>query len=365
MGVRVEMVGTQFGVGPRGVPMPANISLANDGWICPAPILQNSNSTKISPQFNTESREAPPTLRLLSVFLSLDSTKRVMGSKFGYEYRYDFSMVDEDEINSKYKSASPKSIGARILLFDIRTKFIAVLRTDKEGEEERVLIDSEKYDTALYEDEPDDVRNRTMNVCCTKDPNFRPNTTLDDDTREQSNILRRKMVVGKSLEWLPSGFTEKVKYKNGRKIKVVMVSWVMDRAKEKLKLYLGERLGWHCSAIGDLRPWRFCSSYPPNCCSKPRNKLAGEAILVHRGNCSFVTKANVAEAAGASALLIINNSKELFKMLCESNETNVNIGIPVVMLPLDASATLRQSMINNSHDDVEAKLFCCILLYCS
>ncbi|KAL3655497.1 hypothetical protein CASFOL_001283 [Castilleja foliolosa] len=191
MGVRVEMVGTQFGVGPRGVPMPANISLANDGWICPAPILQNSNSTKISPQFNTESREAPPTLRLLSVFLSLDSTKCVMGSKFGYEYRYDFSMVDEDEINSKYKSASPKSIGARILLFDIRTKFIAVLRTDKEGEEERVLIDSEKYDTALYEDEPDDVRNRTMNVCCTKDANFRPNTTLDDDTREQSNILRR------------------------------------------------------------------------------------------------------------------------------------------------------------------------------
>ncbi|KAL3643277.1 hypothetical protein CASFOL_014092 [Castilleja foliolosa] len=49
----------------------------------------------------------------------------------------------------------------------------------------------------------------------------RPNTTLDDDTREQSNILRRKMVVGKSLEWLPSGFTEKVKYKNCRKIKVV------------------------------------------------------------------------------------------------------------------------------------------------
>ncbi|KAL3629600.1 hypothetical protein CASFOL_026822 [Castilleja foliolosa] len=80
-----------------------------------------------------------------------------MGSEFGYEYHYDFSLVDEDEINSKYKSAaSPKSNGARILLFDIRTKFIAVLRTDKEGEE-RVLIDSEKYDTALYEDEPDDV----------------------------------------------------------------------------------------------------------------------------------------------------------------------------------------------------------------
>ncbi|KAL3649558.1 Signal peptide peptidase-like 4 [Castilleja foliolosa] len=92
---------------------------------------------------------------------------------------------------------------------------------------------------------------------------------------------------------------------------------------------------------------------PPDCCSKPRNKLAGEAILVHRGNCSFVTKANVAEAAGASALLIINNAPELFKMVCESNETDVNIGVPVVMLPQYAGATLRQSMMNNSHVSIQ------------
>lgn len=31
--------------------------------------------------------------------------------------------------------------------------------------------------------------------------------------------------------------------------------------------------------------------------------------MVHRGNCRFTTKANVAEAAGASAVLIINNQK--------------------------------------------------------
>ncbi|KAL0347805.1 UNVERIFIED_CONTAM: Signal peptide peptidase-like 4 [Sesamum calycinum] len=74
-----------------------------------------------------------------------------------------------------------------------------------------------------------------------------------------------------------------------------------------------------------------------------------EAILVHRGNCSFVTKANVAEAAGASALLIINNQTELFKMVCEANETDVDIGIPVVMLPQDAGAVLKQSMRNSSH----------------
>ncbi|KAL0412025.1 UNVERIFIED_CONTAM: Signal peptide peptidase-like 4 [Sesamum latifolium] len=92
---------------------------------------------------------------------------------------------------------------------------------------------------------------------------------------------------------------------------------------------------------------------PADCCSKPRNKLTGEAILVHRGNCSFVTKANVAEAAGASALLIINNQTELFKMVCEANETDVDIGIPVVMLPQDAGAVLKQSMRNSSHVSIQ------------
>ncbi|KAG8363314.1 hypothetical protein BUALT_Bualt19G0009500 [Buddleja alternifolia] len=92
---------------------------------------------------------------------------------------------------------------------------------------------------------------------------------------------------------------------------------------------------------------------PPDCCSKPRNKLTGEVILVHRGNCSFVTKANVAEAAGASALLIINNQTELFKMVCEANETDVKVGIPVVMLPHDAGASLKRSMGNSSHVSIQ------------
>lgn len=43
MGVRVELVGTQFGVGSPGVPMPTNISLVNDGWICPKPSMQGMN----------------------------------------------------------------------------------------------------------------------------------------------------------------------------------------------------------------------------------------------------------------------------------------------------------------------------------
>lgn len=40
MGVRIALVGTQFGVGSPGVPMPQNISLVNDGWVCPRPTMQ-------------------------------------------------------------------------------------------------------------------------------------------------------------------------------------------------------------------------------------------------------------------------------------------------------------------------------------
>ncbi|KAL3536812.1 hypothetical protein ACH5RR_000178 [Cinchona calisaya] len=93
---------------------------------------------------------------------------------------------------------------------------------------------------------------------------------------------------------------------------------------------------------------RLALADPPDCCSTPKSKLAGEVILVHRGNCSFTTKANVAEAAGASAVLIINNQKELFKMVCEANETDVRINIPTVMLPVDAGQSLEANMRNKS-----------------
>ncbi|KAI0526856.1 hypothetical protein KFK09_002448 [Dendrobium nobile] len=50
-------------------------------------------------------------------------------------------------------------------------------------------------------------------------------------------------------------------------------------------------------------------SDPPECCTQPKNKISGDVLLVHRGNCKFTTKARIAEAAGASAILIINNRK--------------------------------------------------------
>ncbi|KAL1087955.1 hypothetical protein V6Z11_D08G218200 [Gossypium hirsutum] len=56
-------------------------------------------------------------------------------------------------------------------------------------------------------------------------------------------------------------------------------------------------------------------SDPCDCCSHPKNKLANDFIMVDRGHCKFTTKANNAQAAHASAVLIINNQKELYKMV--------------------------------------------------
>lgn len=39
---------------------------------------------------------------------------------------------------------------------------------------------------------------------------------------------------------------------------------------------------------------------------------------------------------------------ELFKMVCEANETDVDIGIPTVMLPQDAGENLENHLLNNS-----------------
>nr|GEV69475.1 signal peptide peptidase-lik 4 [Tanacetum cinerariifolium] len=103
----------------------------------------------------------------------------------------------------------------------------------------------------------------------------------------------------------------------------------------------------------DANKSRLSLADPPDCCSTPKNKLTGEVILVYRGNCSFTDKARVAEAAGASAILVINNQTELFKMVCEEDESDVDIGIPTVMLPQDAGATMIESLQNKVNVHVQ------------
>jgi hypothetical protein len=47
MSAQINLVGTQFGVGSPSVPMPANITLANDGWLCPTPTMQGSREMQV------------------------------------------------------------------------------------------------------------------------------------------------------------------------------------------------------------------------------------------------------------------------------------------------------------------------------
>ncbi|GFZ21719.1 COBRA-like protein-7 precursor [Actinidia rufa] len=50
MSTRIDLVGTQFGVGSPNIPMPANISLANDGFVCPKPTLQEEQEAELEEQ---------------------------------------------------------------------------------------------------------------------------------------------------------------------------------------------------------------------------------------------------------------------------------------------------------------------------
>ncbi|KAJ0051921.1 hypothetical protein Pint_00443 [Pistacia integerrima] len=129
---------------------------------------------------------------------------------------------------------------------------------------------------------------------------------------------------------------------------VKVPTWV-DRVPDIEYVGVGARFGTTLeSKEKHANETRLVLADPPDCCSKPKNKLNHEVLLVHRGGCSFTTKANFAEEVNASAILIINYKTELFKMVCEANETDVDIQIPAVMLPQDAGASLENNIKKNS-----------------
>lgn len=134
---------------------------------------------------------------------------------------------------------------------------------------------------------------------------------------------------------------------------VKVPTWIGDNEEEEF-VGVGARFGPTLeSKEKDATKSRVTLADPPDCCSTPKNKLTGEVILVHRGNCSFTAKAHVAQTAGASAILIINNQTELFKMVCEEDEPDVDIRIPAVMLPQDAGASLEENIQNKLNVSVQ------------
>ncbi|KAJ7567791.1 hypothetical protein O6H91_01G007200 [Diphasiastrum complanatum] len=86
-------------------------------------------------------------------------------------------------------------------------------------------------------------------------------------------------------------------------------------------------------------------AHPHTGCSYTSEKLTGNIVLVERGNCTFTTKAQVAQAAGAVAVLVKNDKEELYKMVCDENETSSDIQIPSVMLPKSVGRTLENALI--------------------
>ncbi|KAJ7296761.1 hypothetical protein O6H91_Y100000 [Diphasiastrum complanatum] len=92
---------------------------------------------------------------------------------------------------------------------------------------------------------------------------------------------------------------------------------------------------------------------PLSSCSYSSKKLTGQIVLVERGNCTFTTKAHVAQAAGAIAILIKNNKEELYKMVCDNNDTYSDIHIPSVMLPKSAGSTLENALLAGKRDSRE------------
>ncbi|KAK2641723.1 hypothetical protein Ddye_023486 [Dipteronia dyeriana] len=87
-------------------------------------------------------------------------------------------------------------------------------------------------------------------------------------------------------------------------------------------------------------------SNPLSSCSSSSSKLNGLIALSVRGDCAFTTKAELAQSGGAAALVVINDKEDLYKMVCSTNDTSLNISIPVVMIPKSGGDALNKSMLN-------------------
>ncbi|CDY30380.1 BnaA04g24810D [Brassica napus] len=83
---------------------------------------------------------------------------------------------------------------------------------------------------------------------------------------------------------------------------------------------------------------------PPDSCYILSSRLDGRIALSFRGNCE---KAKHAEAAGASALLVINVDRQRRFLVCVEKDTSLNVTIPVLMISKSSGYALYKSMLEN------------------
>ncbi|CAL5413981.1 unnamed protein product [Camellia sinensis] len=93
---------------------------------------------------------------------------------------------------------------------------------------------------------------------------------------------------------------------------------------------------------------------PLNGCSSSSSKISGSFALSTRGDCDFMTKAEVAQSAGAAGLLVINDGEDLLEMSCPDNHI-ANITIPVVMISKSGGVAINKSMTSGKR--VELTLY--------
>ncbi|PKU76741.1 Signal peptide peptidase-like 2 [Dendrobium catenatum] len=108
-----------------------------------------------------------------------------------------------------------------------------------------------------------------------------------------------------------------------------------------LSARFGASLPRHAS---EAQQWPSALANPFNCCTNLTSKLSNSIALAKRGDCTFTAKAIVAQAGGATGLLVINNDEDLYKMVCSENDTSIAVTIPVVMIPKSAGDKLTDSL---------------------
>ncbi|XP_010525681.1 PREDICTED: signal peptide peptidase-like 3 isoform X2 [Tarenaya hassleriana] len=84
---------------------------------------------------------------------------------------------------------------------------------------------------------------------------------------------------------------------------------------------------------------------PSDSCFNLSSRLNGHIALSIRGNCAFTAKAKHAEAAGAAALVVINDKEDIDEMGCMDKDVPLNISIPVLMISKSSGDALNRSLV--------------------
>ncbi|XP_047317199.1 signal peptide peptidase-like 2 [Impatiens glandulifera] len=137
-----------------------------------------------------------------------------------------------------------------------------------------------------------------------------------------------------------------------RLVKVRM--WVDGNKNEILGGVTAKFGGILPKSVEDSHKFPAVFSNPINGCSNSSSKLTGVFALATRGDCEFVTKAEIAESGGAAGLLVMNSGEDLIEMSCsESNDQNITI--PVVLITQSGGEAIKRFMIGGHK--VELQLY--------